>query len=439
MTPHSSPSVPPSRPERPPRRGRWLLLLVPLVLGVGGLLLSVGLIGTGPGEAETSSPDPESLTAQAAPDREPPSRSGGPSASAVRSTGQVGVAALSPEEAEREAQKQLWEKRLARANFTLDSYRESTRYPPESRPIKEQPDQVYPASPERKQPLSRDRRDISLILKQEKVFVAGDEVVRFFVGCENASSKQPLPCEVHSAFAHEAPHLTEADKLGAVPLDFNDQGHSGDEVAGDGTWTGSFQPARQGFAMFEGSLRVEFRVRANGDTEGGAFFDILFTPAPPATFTGKVREVVEQGSLQLYAGIQVRKPGRYVVAARVDDVSGIPFAYLSFNEELEAGAREVKLTVFGKLLRDEAPELPLKLRDVEGFLLREMGDPDRELMKTLAGYVHTTREYPLEGFSEAEWQSEERQRYLDEYTKDVKQAQEQLDKLSGGKAGPPAP
>ena len=437
MSSHSSPSVPPSRPQRPPRRGRWLLLLVPLVLGVGGLLLSVGLIGTGPGETETSSPDPESLTQRAAPGREPPSRSAGPSA--VRSTGQPEAAPLSPEEAEREAQRQLWEKRLARATFTLDSYRESTRYPPESRSIKEHPDQVYPASPERKQALSREHRDVSLVLKQEKVFVVGDEVVRFFVGCENTSSKQPLPCEVHSAVAREAPYMAAAAKASPVPLEFNDQGRNGDDVAGDGLWTGSFQPAHQGFAMFEGSLRVDFRVRANGNTEGGAFFDIMFTPAPPATFTGKVREVVEQGSLQLYAGIQVRKPGRYVVAARVDEASGIPFAYLSFNEELEAGAREVKLTLFGKLLRDEAPEFPLKLRDVEGFLLREMGDPDRELMKTLAGYVHATREYPLEGFSDAEWTSEERQRYLDEYGKDAKNAREELDKLSGGPAGPTVP
>lgn len=435
MNPHRGPSLPSSRPERSPRRGRWLLLLVPLVLGGGGLLLSMGLIG--PGGVETSSPDPESLSGGAAP-APAPERSPGPSAPPARSPGGAGASPLSPEETEREAQKQLWEKRLARASFTLDSYREATRYPPESRSIKEHPDQVYPASPERKQPLGRDQRDISLILKQEKVFVVGDEGVRFFVGCENASSKQPLSCEVHSASASEAPHLAAAGKQSPVPLDFNDAGRNGDEVAGDGTWTGNFQPARQGFAMFEGTLRVGFRVRANGDAEGGAFFDILFTPAPPATFTGKVREVVEQGSLRLYVGVQVRKPGRYVMAGRVDDVSGIPFAYVSFNEELEAGAREVKLTLFGKLLRDEAPEFPLKLRDVEGFLLREMGDPDRELMKTLAGYVHTTREYALEGFSEAEWSSEERQRYLDEYSKDVKLAREQLDRLAGGKV-PQAP
>ena len=238
--------------------------------------------------------------------------------------------------------------------------------------------------------------------------------------------------------AREAPYLTQGGQAAPVPLEFNDAGRNGDEVAGDGTWTGSFQPSRQGFAMFEGTLRVEFRVRANGNTEGGAFFDIVFTPAAPATFTGKVREVVEQGSLQLYVGLQVRKPGRYVMAGRVDDEAGIPFAYVEFNEELEAGAREVKFTVFGLLLHDKNPDFPLKLRDVEGFLLREQGDPDRELVKALYGYVHTTQQYTLDRFSPDEWTSEERQRYLEEYAKDVQQAEEQVGNLSG-QPGPRAP
>ncbi|PTL79007.1 choice-of-anchor X domain-containing protein [Vitiosangium sp. GDMCC 1.1324] len=412
--------------QRPPARGRWFLLLVPLVLGAGGLLLSVGLIRPGSGEADSSAPGPESSPADAPRDVPPPRMPARPSAPAPST-----AASLSPEEAEREEQRQLWEKRLERARFTLDSYRKSTRYPPESRSIKEHPDLVYPGSSERKQPLSRDSRDVSLVLKQEKVFVVGDEVVRFFVGCENANSHEPLPCEVHSALAHEAPHMAQAGQLSSVPLDFNDSGRNGDEVAGDGTWTGSFQPSRQGFAMFEGTLRVEFRVRANGSTEGGAFFDIMFTPAAPATFTGKVREVVEHGSLQLYVGLQVRKPGRYVMAGRVDDEAGVPFAYVSFNEELTAGAREVKFTVFGLLLHDEHPDFPLKLRDVEGFLLRENADPDRELVKSLAGYVHTTQQYGLDRFSPDEWTSEERQRYLDEFTKDVDEAQKQRDELAG--------
>ncbi|HEX8435486.1 hypothetical protein [Archangium sp.] len=402
-------------------------MILPLVLGLGGLLLSVGLIKPAPGD-ETFAPGAEPVASKTAPAEPPPRPPARPTPGTLV---QAQDPSLSPEEAEREVQRELWRKRLERARFTLDTYRESTKYPHESRPISEHPDLVYPQSPERKQPLSRESRDIALRLKQEKVFVVGDEVVRFFVGCDNANSGQPLPCEVHSAVAREAPYMAGAGQAGAVPLDFNDSGRNGDEVAGDSTWTGSFQPARQGFAMFEGTLRIDFRVRSAGNVEGGAFFDIMFTPAPPATFTGKVREVVEQGSLQLYVGLQVRKPGRYVMAGRVDDEGGIPFAYVEFNQELEAGAREVKLTVFGRLIHDKAPAFPLKLRDVEGFLLREQGDPDRELVKALTGYVHTTQEYTPDRFSRDEWESEERRRYLEEYAKDVKEAEEELGKLGG--------
>lgn len=427
MNPNSSPSV---TPPRPARRGRWLLLLVPLVLGVGGVLLSVGLIRPGPGAADSSAPAPEaSPQAQAEPPPRVPARPSAPTPAA---------APLSPEDAEREAQRELWQKRLERARFTLDTYRQSTRFPPDSRPIEEHPDLVYPQQPERKQPINKESRDVSLVLKQDKIFVAGDEVVRFFVGCENAASHQPLPCEVHSAVAREAAYLTQAGQAASVPLDFNDSGRNGDDVAGDGTWTGSFQPAKQGFAMSEGTLRIEFHVRANGSIDGGAFFDIMFTAAPPATFTGKVREVVEQGSLQLYVGLQVRKAGRYVMAARVDDEAGIPFAYVSFNDELEAGAREVRFTVFGLLIREKNPDFPLKLRDVDGFLLRENADPDRELLKSLPGYVHVTQEYTPDRFSPDEWTSEERDRYLKEFSKDVDEAQGTLGGL-GGPKGPPAP
>jgi hypothetical protein len=343
--------------------------------------------------------------------------------------------ARSAEEEEREARRALWEKRLNRAKFTLETYVAGTRYPPESRPMREQPDQEQPAAPERTRPISKDDAQVQLKLKQDKVFVAGDEVVLFSVGCEN-SGRQPLPCEVTGGMAHEAEHmLGEGVPVNGVPLPFVDTGSGGDALAGDGTSTARFQPSKQGFPLYSGTLRISFQVRS-GKSQGRAFFDILYTPAPPAKFTGKVREAVEQGSLQLYLGLQVRKAGRYVVAGRVDDEAGVPFAYVSFNQELPEGQQEVKFTVFGKLILDEAPTFPLKLRDVEGFLLKEMGDPDRELLSALRGYVHTTGEYPVSAFSADEWQSEERSRYINEYTKDVNEAQKELEAASS-KGGAP--
>jgi hypothetical protein len=341
----------------------------------------------------------------------------------------------SAEEEEREARRALWEKRLNRAKFTLDTYVAGTRYPPSSRPIREHPDQEQLAAPERTRGINRDNEQVQLKLKQDKVFVAGDEVVLFSVGCEN-TAHMPLPCQVTGGLAHEAEHmLGEGVPVNGVPLAFVDDGSGADALAGDRTFTARFQPSKQGFPLYSGTLRISFQVRSD-NAEGRAFFDILYTPSPPARFTGKVREVVEQGSLQLYLGLQVRKAGRYVVAGRVDDEAGVPFAYVSFNEELPEGAQEVKLTVFGKLILDEAPSFPLKLRDVEGFLLKETGDPDRELLTTLRGYVHTTREHPASAFSADEWQSEERTRHIDEFTKDVNEAQKQLDAATS-KGGAP--
>ena len=73
--------------------------------------------------------------------------------------------------------------------------------------------------------------------------------------------------------------------------------------------------------------------------------------------------------------------------------------------------------MFGKLIRDAAPAMPLRLRDVDGFLLRQPegkgegeAEPDREHLPLLAGYVHTSGSYPPAVFSSREWQSEERDR-----------------------------
>jgi hypothetical protein len=414
--------------------GRWFLVLVPLVL-VGAVLLWPR------GGEEAEAPEEGTLSRATVPVDDAPED---PRALAGRgSVPAPGEAAppslLSPEARERESHRELWQKRLERARHTLDSYMAATRYPPDSRPAREHPDQMELAEPERTRPLSpkdaeNGTSDVQLRLKQDKVFLAGDESVVFTVACED-SRRSPRPCEVSSALAHEADHMAGAGAMPGVPVAFGDMGREGDLVAGDGVITGRFQPSKQGFAMYSGTLRVSLRVRS-GSVEDATSFDVLYTPAPPAAFTRKVREVVESGSLDLYLAVQVRKAGRYVVSGRLDDEGGVPFASVSFNEELQEGLQEVKLNVFGMLIRDEAPTFPLTLRDVEGFLLKEMGDPDRELMATLRGVVHITREYPLSQFSNAEWRSPERDRYKIELEKDVAEAQKQLDAPLAGRSPP---
>ncbi|MCP3163055.1 choice-of-anchor X domain-containing protein [Myxococcus qinghaiensis] len=422
MTPNSSAPAPVSRP----RRLGWGFLVIALVVAGVGWWSWRG----GAGDEEVSNEPPALAEDPKRALGEAPSKSAFGSGAALERRSSPGtedmrVSVLSPEQRERLERRELWAERLERAKRTLESYVSATRYPPQSRSIREHPDQVVLAEPERTRPLSREHADVQLRLKQDRVFVVRDEAVHFFVSCED-SQRQPRPCQVLSASAHEAEHMPGAGAVPAVPVAFTDDGAGGDALAGDGIFTGRFQPSKQGFPLYSGTLRVDVRVRSD-KAEGTAFLDILYTPSPPAAFTGKVREVLADGSLGLYLGINVRKAGRYVVAGRIDDEGGEPFAHVSFNEELKEGPQEVKLTVFGKLVLDEVPTFPLKLRDVEGFLLKESGDPDRELMTTMRGYVHTTNEYPPASFSPAEWVSEERRRYLDEYTRDVDEAQRMLD------------
>ncbi|MCC6552723.1 MAG: hypothetical protein IT372_06830 [Polyangiaceae bacterium] len=320
--------------------------------------------------------------------------------------------ATSPDE-----RRALWEKRLARAQRTLDSYLESTRYPPESRPIGEHPDLVEPHHVEPSTvPLARkdDRpSDVRVTLRQDRFFLVGDERATLLVTCETTDG--PVPCELLAATAAVPPTDPGAGVRPAVPIDF--------APAPDGSLRAELHPSTQGFADHHGTIRVSLELRVDGES-GGASFDVQYTPTPPASFTGKVRESLQDGSLDLYLEMTIDRPGRYVITARADDAEGKSFAFLTFNEELGAGPREVRLRLFGKLVRDTAARSPFRLRDVEGFLLKENTFPDRELVPTLEGVVHTTKRYRDRDFSDSEWQSEERTRHIQEFTKDVEQARE---------------
>ncbi|MFC6518792.1 hypothetical protein ACFQAT_02435 [Undibacterium arcticum] len=223
-----------------------------------------------------------------------------------------------------------------------------------------------------------------------------------------------------------------------VVLPFADDGQNGDAMEGDGIVSNSFAPGLTGFANFNGTIRTEVKYNV-GDRAGVVLFDTIYTPENPATWSGPIREAVEGGSLNFYLKAEVRIAGRYVVTGRVDDAKGKPFALVTFNELLTQGSNEVRLTVFGKLMRDQTPSFPLALRDVDAYLLKQDTDPDRALMPRIAGVAHVTKVYPIKGFSDAEWQSEERSRYLTELGKDVDLAKEALVEFNPEQAKQPFP
>ncbi|WP_288380240.1 hypothetical protein [uncultured Massilia sp.] len=326
-----------------------------------------------------------------------------------------------------ERRRQLLEQ-VQLTDHTYCSYLEGSKYPMESRPVAQNPDQVHPNQPiQEANPMRTEgggtNNTVLLQTSQSHVYLAAGEAAAFSLRAVDGKG-QTLPLVVTRAVAQGMTYgASRPTPQVAVP--FVDDGGGADPVAGDNAYAGVLAPGQGGLAGFHGTIRIEVRYTAGGRS-GFALFDVIYTPVLPATWTGKAREAVEEGSLHYYLGLEVRQPGRYVVTGRVDDARGKPFAVATFNDVLQTGTREVKLTVFGKLLKDETPAMPLTLRDVDGYLLCENVDPDRLQVARLQGRVLSGRARSLDGVSDAEWQSEERSRYLAEYAKDRQAARAAL-------------
>ncbi|CAH0276500.1 hypothetical protein SRABI118_03645 [Massilia sp. Bi118] len=326
------------------------------------------------------------------------------------------------------------------ADHTFCSYREGSQYPIGSRPMAENADQNYPNNPVTDmQPMRLQgggvEGSVQLQTSQSRVYMASSEAVAFSLRAVNAAGQvQPL---VITRAVSQGITYSGTRQTPQVSVPFTDDGGGADPVPNDGAFAGVLAPAQTGLAGFNGTIRTQVSYNVNGKN-GMVVFDVIYTPELPAVWTGQVREAVENGSLVFLLPAEVRMPGRYIISGRVDDARGRPFALLTFNDLLGPGPNVVKLTMFGKLMRDQEAALPLTLRDVDGYLLKENTDPDRALMPRLEGKVFTGKNHPLKGFSDAEWQSEERTRYLTEFAKDRTLAKNALQAFDPSQPLPPS-
>jgi hypothetical protein len=413
------PSERPSNHAGPRRRLRRLWLPLALLLAV---VVALGWLRARGGEAPP-------VAAAAAPP--PPGRP---------FFAPVAPGAALPMPGDRARRRQLLLENYQLADHTLCSYREGSKYPPTSRPMAQNPDQVHPNAPVQEMNPMRVQgggSDPKILLQtsQSRVYMAAGESVAFSLRAVDAEGRV-LPLVVTRAVAQG---LTFGNTRPSpqMPVSFADDGEGADAVAGDGAFAAVLAPGQTGLANFNGTIRTEVRYNAGG-RNGAILFDVIYTPEVPAVWAGPVREAIENGTLVYYLKLDVRQPGRYIVDGRVDDAHGKPFALATFNDLLGPGVNEVRLPVFGKLIRDQDAALPLTLRDVNGYLLKENVDPDRALLPRLEGKVYTGKAHPAKSFSDAEWQSEERSRHLTEFSKDFRAAAAALRSFDPSQALPPS-
>jgi hypothetical protein len=335
---------------------------------------------------------------------------------------------------------------LALVDHSYCSYRAGSRYPSGSRPMAENADQNTPnAAVTETNPMRLDGggrgatsdASVQLQTSQSRVYMAANEAAAFSLRAVDGEGRV-LPLVITRALARGMTYGA-TRPAPQVTLAFSDDGGGADTVPNDGAFAGVLAPGQTGLAGFNGTIRTEVRYSIGGTGKNGTvIFDVIYTPELPAVWSGPVAEAVENGSLNFYLKAEVRMPGRYIISGRVDDARGKPIALLTFNDILGPGPNDVKLTMFGKLMRDQDAAMPLTLRDVDGYLLKENSDPDRALMPRLEGKVYTSKSYALAGFSDAEWQSEERSRYLTEFARDVALARKRLSAFDPAQPLPPS-
>jgi hypothetical protein len=342
----------------------------------------------------------------------------------VTSLASFGAAAAAPSLPARPSRAQLL-KQYRLAEHTLCSYERASQYPPGSRPMAQNPDQAYPnRAVLESNPMRLDggglEAKVTLQTAQSRVYMATGETATFSLRAVDTEGS-PVPLVITRAAAGALQPVSARDgaarPLAEVALAFADDGQ--------GAMAGVLAPAQTGLASFDGTIRTQVEYAAGGKS-GMVSFDVVYSPVTPAVWTGAARTAQAGGALEFYLPADVRVAGRYVVTGRVDDAAGVPFALLTFNDVLPVGQHEVRLAAFGKLLRDGAPALPLTLRDVDGYLLRENTSPDRALMPRLPGAVATSGADPLSSFSAAPYDGEERRRYLAEFSRDVARARGEL-------------
>jgi hypothetical protein len=205
-----------------------------------------------------------------------------------------------------------------------------------------------------------------------------------------------VPFEIKNGELRKAGSTPGARPEPVAPIVFRDDGVSPDEKAKDGIQTAS---VALGAALehFIGDVSVRAEISTAKET-GEIVFPFVAAGPPPAEFSGSVREAVEDGALALYVGIRVKQAGQYDFTGRLYDSQHRAMAVFDTSATLEPSAREVRLEVCAKVLRDGGPSGPWELRDVEGYFRGKIGDrPDLIPVPILKGPLRT-RVYSLDSF-----------------------------------------
>ncbi len=289
----------------------------------------------------------------------------------------------------------------------LTTYLHANIYPPTSQPLTaEQTDLIdWNQRHEKWRPTDADS-DVTYLFTADKAWLVGDDVLTSTLAVRRYG--EPISARILDAFAGPVDLIKgeqQPPAAGRVPLAYQKQGP---------LYVNAFQPGVATSIETTTTLVLYVEFDYGGSHSQLATLNVAYNSARtvPAKFTGRFREALEDGSLVIYAGIEVFQPGYYLIDCNLFGGDEAPVAWTRFKGDLDQASTEVPLRFFGKIFRDRHPTSPFHIGQLRGGRYDESHDPGLEMMRPFEG-EYTTQEYSVDQFSGAEWDSPHKQHMID--------------------------
>ena len=280
----------------------------------------------------------------------------------------------------------------------LQHYLRSSRFPPTSRPLTlDNGDLIHPNRRHERRRRTEDDPEVSFLFTADRFFVNGNEPLTAILQAWRGSA--PVVPEVVAA----SMRVVEPNLGPGAPVAFG---------VADGIASATIVPAQ--LIEAEHAVVMAFEVTFTvDDVTQTSSFNFQFTPpnSVPARFVDRMQASVVDGSLVVSAGIEVIRPGYYIIDANLWAAEE-PVAWTRFKGQLTMGQTTVALRFFGKAIRDRDISGPYRLGEVRGARFEEGREPDMDHIPTIA-FTGSTPAYDVTTFSDAEWTSPAKQRKIE--------------------------
>lgn len=285
----------------------------------------------------------------------------------------------------------------------VTAYRRANVYPPNSHPLTLEHDDLIHPNKRHESPRPTDADDgVEFLFTADKYYLVGDDVLHARLTVTRAGV--PVAgTKIVQAFAAIAD--PDQPNPARVPMTY---------AFVEGGFDAVLAPAA--FAVKRQSAITVYLEFDDGTGHGTqrSHFDLQYNPAAaiPARFTGVFRDAVVAGSLVVYAGIDVKLAGHYIIDCNLYDAAGNPVGWTRWKNDLAAGVQNADLMFFGKVITDTKAAGPFHIGELRGQRFVPGRDPDLEQMADFTG-SYATAPYKPSDFSDADYDSPDKQHVIE--------------------------